>query len=280
MADELVKIAKMRHEEQRYAEYTFGHGRGRGAATTAEQRAKAKQVMGELRSFLGQVSSKAKAKGSLTKMPKQMHIPVGKGHTALVERMPHGLVAKTVYEAGYKTRGPTMSRQRLQGLLKESARVPVMHGTSQRFPELLAGVGRTIMKRDPNARAVYMATKRRSALRGVKGFAEDAAKARGGSPVIAHTKVDTTKGWLPHSITQWARQKGLTKDDLIDVIDELDSGAKGKERGKLWETIQRGVGAWKNVDPTTSVKPSFYKSPTPGAAKQLPGLRQVALAAE
>lgn len=118
MAHELSKIAKMRHEEQRYAEYTFGHGRGGVANVTPEQEAKAKKVMGGLRTFLGGVSSKAKAKGTLVNLPKEMHIPVGKGRTALVERMPHGLVAKTIYDAGYSTKGkPIVSRGQLQGLL-------------------------------------------------------------------------------------------------------------------------------------------------------------------
>ena len=155
-------------------------------------------------------------------------------------------------------------------LAKIAVRVPVIHGTSQTFPKLLAGVGRTILKADPNPRAVYMATKRRSAVPSVTHFAESATKARGGSPVIAHAKIDTSKGWVPHAVTRWAREKGMGKDDLLDVIDQLDAGAKGKERGALWEKVQRGVGAWKNLDVTTSVKPRLYRSTTPGAGKLIP----------
>lgn len=118
MADELLKIAKMRHEEQRYAEYTYGLGRGGATSASAEQEAEAKRVMGELRGFLGQVSQQAKSRGMLQKLPETMHIPIGKGHTALVHRMPHGLVAKTVYESGYKEKGPTVTRRRLQGMLQ------------------------------------------------------------------------------------------------------------------------------------------------------------------
>lgn len=119
MADELVKIAKMRHEEQRYAEYAFGLGRGNASQATPAQERKAKKVMGGLRTFLGGVSIKAKDRGMLNQMPREMHIPIGGGHTAMVERMKHGLVAKTVYDSSYSTKDkPVMSRRQVSGLLR------------------------------------------------------------------------------------------------------------------------------------------------------------------
>jgi hypothetical protein len=119
MRDELVKIAKMRHEEQRYAEHALGLGRGNASQATPAQERKAKRVMGGLRSFLGSVSSQAKSKGMLSSMPREMHIPIGGGHTAMVERMKHGLVAKTVYDSSYSTKDkPVMTRRQVSGLLR------------------------------------------------------------------------------------------------------------------------------------------------------------------
>lgn len=119
MRDELLKIAKMRHEEQRYAEHALGLGRGNASQATPAQKRKAKRVMGGLRTFLGSVSSQAKDKGRLSSFPTEMHIPIGGGHTAMVQRMKHGLIAKTVYDSGYDTGAkPVMSRTQVRGLLR------------------------------------------------------------------------------------------------------------------------------------------------------------------
>lgn len=142
---------------------------------------------------------------------------------------------------------------------KVAVRLPVIHGTSGAWEKLLPGVGATIARSDPNPRAVYMAMRNRRTQRPVEGFARAAATARGGVPHVAHAKIDTTEGWIPHGLTQWARDRGLTMQDFQDAIEDLDAGIQGDRRGELWEQLQRGVGAWKNRDATVTVRPDFYR---------------------
>lgn len=144
------------------------------------------------------------------------------------------------------------------GLEKVAARIPVIHGTSGMWDTLKPAVGKTIAAVDPNPRAVYVATDRRSARPGVEAFARAAAEARNGTPYVAKATIDTQKGWVPHGLTSWARDRDLTYDDYIDILEDIDATPDKAARGELWEMVNRGVGAWKNVDRATEVTPRYY----------------------
>ena len=141
---------------------------------------------------------------------------------------------------------------------KIAARMRVMHGSNAAYKTLKprSATGKSaVLATDPNMAAVYMATKRRSAKGGVKAFASRAAQRHGGAPHIGITKVDTKKGWRPHSITTWAKKEGYGLEDLTDMAEDLDApGTTKSSRGELWKMLNRGVGAWRNVNPAAEVK--------------------------
>lgn len=143
-------------------------------------------------------------------------------------------------------------------LTKIAAKVPFIHGTSGPWPVLAPGVGGTILKSDPNARAVYTAMKSRGKIRGIEQFAREAVDRRGGTPVIAHGKMDTNKGWSPFNLTVWGKKNIGTADDAHALVQELDSAVEPR-RGEIWRTLHQGVGSWRNNENLeATLKPSKY----------------------
>jgi hypothetical protein len=138
-------------------------------------------------------------------------------------------------------------------LEKIAVKVPFIHGTHAVFDVLRPGVGRTILRSDPNPRAVYTAMRGRTKRPGIKRFAEEAAAQRGGSPTIASGKMDTKKGWAPKNLTAWGKKNIGSPEDASDLVEELDS-AVGKRRGEIWKSLNKGVGAWRNIDPKATLK--------------------------
>lgn len=158
---------------------------------------------------------------------------------------------------------------------KISIRVKGLHGSSGRWSLLRSSreVGGKIGGlRDPNQEALYAAIRKRSLVPHVETMAHRATKARGGSPVVADLIIDTKKGREPHELTSWARKKGITKDDVLDMIDDLDSGQPTKwERGKLWERLNRSIGAWFTQTPVKPVKWRDVANPRPAHMRQVSG---------
>lgn len=151
-------------------------------------------------------------------------------------------------------------------LEKTAAKVPFIHGTSGKWDVLAPGIGPTVLRGDPNARAVYTAMKSRTKLPGVQSFAEEAARARGGEPMVAHGKMDTRKGWLPFQLSAWGRKNIGDIDAAHELVSRLDTTPKA-DRGKIWETLHRGVGSWRNQDPGATLTPTRYVPAT--TAQQL-----------
>lgn len=128
------------------------------------------------------------------------------------------------------------------GLVKLAIKVPVAHGTSGPWKKLKV-VGSPILKSDPNPRGIYVATDNRAKQKALKGFAQRATEARGGSPHVLKGKIDTKDGWEPRSLTSWGRKNIGTVDDAVDLVDDIER-ASAQERGPLWEKLQRGIGSW------------------------------------
>lgn len=146
-------------------------------------------------------------------------------------------------------------------LTKIAAKVPFIHGTAGRWAMLKPGVGATVLKNDPNPRAVYTAMKNRAKLPSISRFAQEAEKARGGEAVVAHGKMDTKKGWRPTQLTPWGQKNIGSVEDAHALISELDAGASGKRRGEIWRALHRGTGAWANeLDAGATLKPSKYRA--------------------
>jgi len=148
-------------------------------------------------------------------------------------------------------------------LHKIAAMVPVQHGTSQAWDVLRAGVGKTVLKNDPNPRAVWMSMRNSRLTPSISQFAHEAARAKDGKPLIAQAKVDTKKGWRPRALTEWGRKNIGSLEDAHDLVDELDSGATGTRRGEIWKSLHMGTGSWANADPSTVVKPARYVNALP-----------------
>lgn len=146
-------------------------------------------------------------------------------------------------------------------LLKLAARVPFLHGTYARHALLKPGVGKTILKRDPNPRAVYTAMKSRRKKKLIGQFARSSAEARGGKATIAMGKMDTKKGWMPSQLTAWGKKNIGGVDDAKDLVRELES-AKGARRGEIWRMLHKGTGAWRNESAAASLRPSKYRGPS------------------
>lgn len=145
-------------------------------------------------------------------------------------------------------------------LEKLAAKVPFIHGTSGRWPVLQAGVGATILKNDPNPRALYTAMANRAKLPGISRFAREAERVRGGEAIVARGKMDTAKGWRPTQLTPWGQTNIGSIEDAGALISELDGGAVGARRGEIWRALHKGTGAWSNVNPEASLKPTKYLS--------------------
>jgi hypothetical protein len=141
----------------------------------------------------------------------------------------------------------------LDELEKIAVKVPFIHGTHAAFPVLRPGVGRTILRQDPNPRAVYVAMRGRSRQPGIERFAREAVEQRGGTPTVVSGKMDTKKGWMPYNLNPWGRKNIGDVEDAKDLVDELES-AVGDRRGKIWEALNRGVGSWRNEDPAATLK--------------------------
>lgn len=145
-------------------------------------------------------------------------------------------------------------------LEKIAAKIPVMHGTSGRWAVLRPRVGAAIGKRDPNEAALFLATKRRSSVSGVAGFAHEAVKARGGEPVIGLAKVDTKKGWTARTLTDWGKKNLGSLEDARDLVAELDENPTRERRKEIWQAVQKGVGSWTNPsNPAATAKPFRYR---------------------
>lgn len=124
---------------------------------------------------------------------------------------------------------------------------------------------------DPNPQAIYAMIKRRGLLGRAADYASKAVAKRGGTPVVAHAKVDTVKGWLPSLLNEEGKKTIGTIDDAHALVRELDSGAAGERRGEIWRLLQRGTGRWNNENLSSELKPSFYK-PVAGG-KKMPGAK-------
>jgi hypothetical protein len=145
-------------------------------------------------------------------------------------------------------------------LQKIAANVPVIHGTSGEWDVLKPAVSQTILKNDPNPPAVHVSMNNSAKLPQIENFAHQAVAKRGGTPVVAHAKVDTKKGWLPTALTPKGKLTIGSIEDAHALIDELDSGATGARRGEIWKLLQQGTGMWRNNDAATTLKPAFYKA--------------------
>jgi hypothetical protein len=157
----------------------------------------------------------------------------------------------------------TPVNQRADNLIKLSARIPVIHGTSGRWSALKAAVRSKINPTDPNPQLIYMATAGRARKKGVENFARSAAES-GGVPVIALAKIDTAEGWLPHQLTAWGKKEIGSPLEAADLVRELDTLPKGSPaRGQLWQTIQRGIGSWKHPDPNFELPIRKYRDVLP-----------------
>lgn len=144
-------------------------------------------------------------------------------------------------------------------LSKIAVNVPIIHGTSGMWDVLKPAIGSTVLKNDPNSRAVYVAMKNSKKMEGIAQFAREAVKAKGGTPLVAHAKVNTQQGWLPRGLTEWGKKNIGSLDQAHDMVHELDQGAAGPRRGEIWRALHKGTGAWANVDPAAEVKPAFYR---------------------
>lgn len=146
----------------------------------------------------------------------------------------------------------------LDELVKMAAKVPFLHGTFGKHKVLKAGIGKTVLKNDPNPRAVYVSMRNKDKKKLIRRFAGESVKSRGGTPLVAHGKVDTKKGWAPSQLNQWGKKNIGNLDDARDLVDELDT-AVGPRRGEIWKMLQKGTGQWRNDNPATSLRPSKYK---------------------
>jgi hypothetical protein len=107
-----------------------------------------------------------------------------------------------------------------------------------------------------------MAPKTRSMIDQVRRFSRDAVKQRGGTPVVAHAKIDTTRGWEPRTLTAWGKKNIGDVDDMQDIVARLDDRSLSKaERGRFWEQVNRGIGSWHKPDDLAgaTVKPTRYR---------------------
>lgn len=96
----------------------------------------------------------------------------------------------------------------------------------------------------------------RARLRRADHYAREARDARGGYPTILGGKMDTLKGWRPRALTNEGKKEMGTVDDALDLIHEIDAGAVEPRRGEIWRLLQRGTGAWHNVDPKAALRAS------------------------
>lgn len=150
---------------------------------------------------------------------------------------------------------------------KSAVKVPFIHGTSGAWSELKPGVGSTILRTDPNPRAVYTAIANRRTEPSIAGFAAAATKARGGTPTIARGKMDTAKGWRPQGLSEFGRRHIGTVDDAVGLVHELDAGAVEPRRGEIWRLLQKGTGAWRNEDPSATLRATEHQAVAPPPAR-------------
>lgn len=144
---------------------------------------------------------------------------------------------------------------------KEAAKIPVVHGTNQAFKVLRGRKPGQLANfaRDPNPAGLYVASRTRKGISGASIFARDAAR-KGGSPMVAHGKIDTAKGWVPR-LKPTARKAGFGMDDVHDMIELLDEpGTTRAERGEAWKFLNKHVGAWSNTHPEAKVRPTRWQA--------------------
>ena len=136
---------------------------------------------------------------------------------------------------------------------KIAVKVPFIHGTHAGFKVLKPGIGKSILRNDPNPRAVYTAMRGRQKARHIRDFADKAVAQRGGTPTIVSGKMDTKKGWKPTVLSQWGKKNIGDVDDALDLVDELDV-ATGKRRGAIWKALNKGTGRWSNENPSATLR--------------------------
>jgi hypothetical protein len=145
-------------------------------------------------------------------------------------------------------------------LEKIGVKVPFVHGTYDEHKELRPGAVDKVMSSDPNPVAVYTAMRNKSNVSGVAPFAHASAKKFKGTPLIAHGKMDSRKGWNPVGLKVRKDKKIFEDvDDARRVVQELDRTPSKAERGPLWEKLQKGSGAWRNDNPESTLKVTKYK---------------------
>jgi hypothetical protein len=147
----------------------------------------------------------------------------------------------------------------LDELQKIAARIPFVHGTYAKHPELIAAIGSKILKSDPNPRGVYSAMKSRRKIEAVKPFAQRSSAARGGTPLIAHGKMDTKHGWKPFNLSREGKEH--FEGDIEGarrLVKKLDAVKDKKERGEIWKTLHKTVGSWSNDNVHATLKPKRY----------------------
>jgi len=142
----------------------------------------------------------------------------------------------------------------LDELVKLAVRVPFLHGTNASHKTLVPGAGRPNFAEDPNPRAVYTMMANRRRLESAADYARKARDAKGGYPTIVGGKMDTKQGWRPRALSREGRKEIGNPDDALDLVDELDAGAVEPRRGEIWRLLQRGTGAWQNVDPRAMLR--------------------------
>lgn len=144
---------------------------------------------------------------------------------------------------------------------RTAARVPFFHGTSERWPLLIPGIGKTILAKDPNPRAIYTMIARRDLVPHAEAFAREAVRSRGtGIPSVAIGKMDTAKGWRPQQLNREGMRSIGSLDDAHALVRELDTGAQEPRRGEIWKLLQQGTGAWRNENPEATLRPAGFRT--------------------
>lgn len=143
-------------------------------------------------------------------------------------------------------------------LQKLAAKIPFIHGTNGLWDVLKPGAVKKVLESDPNAQAVYLAMAGRKKMKPISDFAHQAVKRHGGTPVVAHGKVDTQKGWMPFNLTPWGKQNIGSIEDARELVESLDSTPDKKTRGEIWRKLHQGVGSWRNDDLTSTATPTHY----------------------
>jgi len=155
---------------------------------------------------------------------------------------------------------------------KIAAKVPFIHGTHAPFKELSGGVGKAILKNDPNPRGLYTASKTRKNAPGIEQFAREATERRGGSPNVLSGKMDTKKGWRPFNMKP---RSSMDVEEARDMVSSLDTLKSKKERGPVWKALNQQVGSWHNPNLSEKLKVTKSRGVSDSSAS-VPGRQRAA----